>query len=60
MDIFSQEELVRVQHLLECAIDHKKANMKYSAEIQVKIGLVKVYHMGSNNAVIRMDLKLNN
>jgi len=60
VDLFSQEELVRIQHLLECGIDHKKDNMKYSAEIQVRVGTVKVYHMGGNNPVIRMDLKLNN
>jgi hypothetical protein len=58
-DLFSEQEFERILHLLDQAVEHRKSDIKYTSEIVVKAGTVKVYHMGKNNPVVRIDLKLN-
>jgi len=54
---FSKNDLQKLTDTINSVDDFRNKDIKCSLDIQLDEATAKVYHMGTNNPVIRIDLK---
>lgn len=56
--IKNQEDVDKINKAMNTVNEQRLLDNKCSLDVRLDIGVAKIYHMGKNNPIVRMDLKL--